>query len=271
MTGYGTASQRLGTESQTPFGHCCLSLNPVVDAVISPSGHMYSREAILEYLLMKTKDIKHQQQQFESQKYKSVEDETERLRLEKIRQISSFTESQDVSGIAKRKATEIETQQSYMESRKKKIDDAAPSEKKEALKKICPWIVDFTPNAAPAEIKEPPKRPASPFSGRPLRVKDLMPVNLERERKEDAGRSGIVRFICPVSRKTITNQKTFLIKTTGTFLEEQSYKDLALPTMTCPVTNKSFKKSDVIELVSAASAFAASGNVVAKVHGPTMN
>jgi hypothetical protein len=73
------------------------------------------------------------------------------------------------------------------------------------------------------------------------------------------------------SRKTITNQKTFLIKTTGTFLVEQSYKELALPTMTCPVTNKSFKKSDVIELVSAASAFAASGNVVAKVHGPTMN
>jgi hypothetical protein len=51
---------------------------------------MYSREAILEYLLMKTKDIKHQQQQFENQKHKEVENENERQRLEKIRQISRY-------------------------------------------------------------------------------------------------------------------------------------------------------------------------------------
>jgi hypothetical protein len=51
MTGYGTASQRLGTESQTPFGHCCLSLNPVVDAVISPSGINMNAEIYL-YIYM---------------------------------------------------------------------------------------------------------------------------------------------------------------------------------------------------------------------------
>jgi hypothetical protein len=53
-------------------------------------GHMYSRESILEYLLMKTKDIKHQQQQFENQKHKEVENENERQRLEKIRQITRY-------------------------------------------------------------------------------------------------------------------------------------------------------------------------------------
>jgi hypothetical protein len=49
MTGYGTSSQRLGTESQTPFGYCCLSLNPVVDAVISPSGSKMDTD-IFEYI-----------------------------------------------------------------------------------------------------------------------------------------------------------------------------------------------------------------------------
>jgi nitric oxide synthase-interacting protein len=200
MCGYGTESQRLGTESQTPFGYCCLSLNPVHDAVVSPSGHLYSREAILEYLLLKTKGIKQQQQQYEHQLSRNREEENKKQLDEKDRQISNFTDSQDVGSIAKRKSSEIESQQSYMESRKKVIDDTDPLLKKEQLRKISPWIVDFTPTAKDAEIKEPVKRPSSPFSGRPLRVKDLIPVNLVRERSEDKGAAGLVRFICPVSR-----------------------------------------------------------------------
>ena len=200
MCGYGTEAQRLGTESQTPFGYCCLSLNPVVDAVVSPSGHLYSREAILEYLLLKTKGIKQQQEQFELQATRRKDEESENLRAEKALQVASFADSQDVAGITKRKISEVESKISYMESRKKIIDDTAPSLKKEQLRKISPWIVDFTPTAKAAEIKEPPKRPSSPFSGRPLRVKDLIPVNLERERAVDLGAAGVVRFICPVSR-----------------------------------------------------------------------
>lgn len=79
-SGTGTLTVRLGTESQLPFGqkmialynvlhqrytelihcigYCGLSLKPAEEAVISPSGHIYSREAILEYLLTKTKEIK---------------------------------------------------------------------------------------------------------------------------------------------------------------------------------------------------------------------
>lgn len=72
-------------------------------------------------------------------------------------------------------------------------------------------------------------------------------------------------------RKTITNQKTFLIKKTGTLLVEAAYKELALPSMTCPLTSKTFTTSDVIELVSAASAFAASGEVTATKHRYTIN
>lgn len=211
MCGYGTESQRLGTESQTPFGYCCLSLNPVVDAVVSPSGHLYSREAILEYLLLKTKGIKQQQQEFEFQATRHRDDESEKQRVNKAREIANFTDSQDVAGITKRKISEVESKQCYMESRKKIIDDTDPLLKKEQLRRISPWIVDFTPTAKAAEIKEPPKRSSSPFSGRPLRAKDLIPVNLERERAADSGAAGIVRFICPVSRCYLRSSSVFLI------------------------------------------------------------
>lgn len=74
----GTITQRVGKDSQLPFGHCCLSLQPAMDAVVrsfmlryslsaytivnrvvnSPSGHIYSREAILEYILHKSRELK---------------------------------------------------------------------------------------------------------------------------------------------------------------------------------------------------------------------
>ena len=52
---------------------------------------------------------------------------------------------------------------------------------------------------------------------------------------------------------------------------ESAAKDLVFPTMTCPITGQKFKMEDVIELVSAASGFSASGKVDTKVHRPTFN
>ena len=50
---------RCGSDSQLPFGWCALSLRPAVDPVATPSGHVYSREAILEHLVTKQAAIKH--------------------------------------------------------------------------------------------------------------------------------------------------------------------------------------------------------------------
>ncbi len=64
---YGTMQARLNTDAQLPFGYCPFNLNPIDECVISPSGHMYSREAILEYLLAKTREIKEQAEAFKNQ------------------------------------------------------------------------------------------------------------------------------------------------------------------------------------------------------------
>jgi nitric oxide synthase-interacting protein len=158
----------------------------------------------------------------------------------------------------------------YQISRKKVIDDTESSEKLEQLRKVSPWIPQFTPQAKETEIKEPPRRPPSPCSGRPLRSKDLIPLQLIRESGSE-NTSGVVRYLCPVTRKTITTQKVVLIKTTGAMMLEQSAKDLAYPSMTCPISGRPFKMEDVLEFSSAASGFAASGKVEAKVHRPTIN
>ena len=85
------------------------------------------------------------------------------------------------------------------------------------------------------------------------------------------GNSNIVYITTNYTSKTITNQKIKLIKPTGTIMTEEVYKTLALPTLTCPMTAKRFRESDVIELDRAVSSFAASGNVEAKKYRPNFN
>lgn len=85
-------------------------------------------------------------------------------------------------------------------TRKKYIDDTETEIRVAELQKVSPWVPQFTPAAEASKAKEPPKRPASPFSGRPLRAKDLIPINLIRETDDPSANSSVVRYICPVSR-----------------------------------------------------------------------
>lgn len=62
-----------------------------------------------------------------------------------------------------------------------------------------------------------------------------------------------------------------LIKTTGVLMLETAAQTLAYPSMICPLTSKPFKMDDVIEIVPAASVFAASGQVEVKKYRPTIN
>jgi nitric oxide synthase-interacting protein len=63
----GSRTERISGDSQLPFGYCPLSLVPIEEAVVSPSGRMYSREAILDYLVQKMQDIKRMTAAYEKQ------------------------------------------------------------------------------------------------------------------------------------------------------------------------------------------------------------
>merc|ERR1711972_199515 len=49
--GYGTAYERLGKDSIGNFDDCQLTLQPAIDPVCTPQGIIYSKEAILTYLI----------------------------------------------------------------------------------------------------------------------------------------------------------------------------------------------------------------------------
>lgn len=220
---FGSVTQRLGGESQLPFGYCALSLSPAEDAVVSPSGRLYGREYILEYILTKTQELKKQQREFEEQQVRTscVEHsitcfnlpngllyQVELRRREETKvadqtavNVSKFIETHDgVKSTLKRKANEVEPVRGYIDTtRLKKFDDTDDTERRQKLSQSAPWVPQFTPQAQETVLKEPPKRPPSPFSGRPLRSKDLVSIELVKE-SEGSADSSIVKYICPVSR-----------------------------------------------------------------------
>lgn len=50
-TTVGSTVARLGGDSLRPYHHCCLSLAPARDPVLTPGGHLYDKPAILAALL----------------------------------------------------------------------------------------------------------------------------------------------------------------------------------------------------------------------------
>lgn len=166
-----------------------------------------------------------------------------------------------------------------MTSRKRIIDETDNETKMNELRVINPWLPQFTPQAEQTKLKKPPKRPPSPMTSRPLRVSDLIPINMHREVSNDGlndsttttPEASSVKFICPVSRKTITSQPVIAIKTTNEIMLESVAKELAYPTMTCPITGKRFQQADIIPLVRAVSYFSSTGDVEATKYRPSIN
>jgi hypothetical protein len=81
--------------------------------------------------------------------------------------LKNFSESQDGAKFneKKQKNNASNNASELIKSREKFIDDTSHAEKIDQLKKVSPWIPQFTPHAKDKAFDEPPKRPLSPFSG----------------------------------------------------------------------------------------------------------
>jgi hypothetical protein len=122
--------------------------------------------------------------------------------LKHSEELQSFAESQDgIADIVKRKTDNLELKSEYAEKRKRIIDDTDKEVKMADLQRVSPWIPQFTPEVKDTKMKEPPKRPSSPMSGRPLKSSDLVPIDLIRESNDTkAVQNENVKYICSVSR-----------------------------------------------------------------------
>lgn len=238
---YGTTTARLSSDSQLPFGNCALSLSEAVDPVATPSGHVYSREAIVEYLLAKTVEVRQAHENYE----RYLQNERAKERSEAAQQtreaLQDFEDSQKVSSSTLNKRAREPT---------------APN----ALASTSYWLAEFQPEHCGEIPDPPPDRPPSPCSGQPLRRKDLKDLILKREQG---------KVVCALSDKTISMQPVVALASGHVILKE-CYDTLVKPTMTDPFTSKKMKERHVLELQKGKSGFASSGPVEAKKYRPTI-
>mmetsp|Transcript_19920 Transcript_19920/g.29800 ORF Transcript_19920/g.29800 Transcript_19920/m.29800 type:complete len:295 (+) Transcript_19920:105-989(+) len=263
--GYGTKTARVGSDYKLPFGHCRLGLQMAVDPVVSPSGHIYSREAILEYLLTQKEQLSKARKAWEKEQEVLEKQKGKEEVVSEQKEIENFIKTEERVVSRKRKAENPEEKMKEFLYQPHKVGEIimnplSKKEKQKQLQRTSFWLPQFTPSSKKQKLDKPRKRPPSPFSRRPLRLKDLTPIKLkvlDPDAKEK-------KFCCMVSGKEITYQDVIFIKKTGTVILKKLYDDLVKEKMRCPITSKSFKKKDVILIKNEGSGFAATGNVIAK-------
>ena len=99
-------------------------------------------------------------------------------------------------------------------------------------------------------LPEPARRPSSPTSGRPLRLKDLVPITISRSPETNEP-------ICAVSKNSLRNTEVVALRPSGVVLSERVYEEhCGGEGAPCPVTGMAVKKGDVIKLRRGGTGFA---------------
>jgi len=277
-SGYGSQNERLGKDSIKEFDCCGLTLQPCRDPVITPSGYLYDREAILEYIVHKKQEYAKQMKLFDQQKKKFEAEEAEKAQEGEKHKISKFVKHEN----------SITTKESaaFKSTSDKKIDEAAgPSTKSnaEALsnlaekdKKSLPsfWIPSLTPQAKSDTLKKPDSKVYCPLSGKPLRLKDLYPVKFTSLPSDDKRSliSKAARYICPVTHDLLGNSvPCAVLKPSGDVVTMDCVEKIIKKDWICPLTGKKLKESDIITMNRGGTGFSgATPNLKAKIHRPTM-
>ncbi|GMI60447.1 hypothetical protein ScalyP_jg8523 [Parmales sp. scaly parma] len=255
---YGTATTRVGSDSQIKFGVCPLSLQPIKVAVCTPSGSVYEKESILSYLATKGGELKEWRSAFEAQNAAKLQKLREGDATRAAEDVASF--EQTTSGVST--LSSLSHGKGRKASNKRKGFDVETREEKVAkLRETSYWLASYVPEHE-GEVQEPPERPASPNSGNPLRLKDLVSIDIQRDQGGEP--------ICAVSKDALKITEVVALKKTGVVMSKGSWEQFGKKDMICPITSKKIKEGGVIELKRGTTGFAASGNVEAKKYKVTM-
>lgn len=267
--GGSSSAAASSSRSLLPLGFCALTLSkiddPPLDAVVvTPSGHVYSKAALVEYYLVQTKEFQQRQEEYETALQRKEQTKQQQQATKEQNAIQQFEQLQQQRG---RNNTN-----SSGESNKKRSNNAVASNSpfnvdyddeptkqkkiKRELQNSSFWLAIAQPslqdannnnddnddddaNHSPSSLK-PPQRPVSPCSGQVLRRKQWREVVLERQ--EESG-----HVLCGFSGKTITTQSSVAIfppkSDAGYVVLQQAYNEYIRPTMTCPKTNAALKES----------------------------
>jgi nitric oxide synthase-interacting protein len=147
----------------------------------SLSGRIYEKEAILNYLVLKKKEIREQMTKYEKQTKDQIN--TEDVAAEESQKAAQIAFQKNDTGIIRGNNSDFRS--SYQAKiASKGLDVEENDAKRVTLKRTSYWLSSFTPEHNALIIK-PDERPNSPMSGEPLRMKDLVPLQLTLDEMDE--------------------------------------------------------------------------------------
>eukprot|EP00035_Acanthoeca_spectabilis_P039767 m.64974 g.64974 ORF g.64974 m.64974 type:complete len:306 (+) comp9735_c0_seq1:168-1085(+) len=268
--GYGTQKRRAATISMQPFDCCHLSTQPCKIPVITPDGYLYDKANILENLLHQKQEIARKMKEYEKQRaeYEALQSEeaalAEQKRLEDFRREQRGAATATVKVFEGAPAPEKSVAGKMLEMKKETVQ----TEKGRIVPKMPSfWIPAYTPGAKPTEVKPPSTKTKCPMSGKPLKLKDLIPINFTLANKHSsvALEAREERYVCGVTHKPLNNAvPCCVLRKTGMVITMEAYNRLVKPDMVDPVNGEKLTSADIIVMQSSGTGYSEKGGEIKK-------
>lgn len=247
-SGYGTNTQRVGKDSVKDFDCCCLTLQPCRNPVVTKDGYLFDKEAILEYVLTKKREYARKLKEYEKQKQQEEEQSNEKTANEELQKLQNFLKAEKNIVSRSKNATDGGSSVSNMSNGK---DKTLPSF----------WIPSKTPEAKEVLLQKPDKTIYCPISGKPLKIKDLIPVKFTEVKDPDDKKSLIVkqaRYMCPITHDILGNSvPCAVIRTTGDVITMECVEKIIKKDWINPLDNSKLTEADIIPLQRGGTGYAA--------------
>ncbi|NP_001084604.1 nitric oxide synthase-interacting protein [Xenopus laevis] len=271
-SGYGTQTVRLSKDAVKDFDCCCLSLQPCKDPVVTSDGYIYEKESILEYILHQKKEIARQMKAYEKQKNSKKAEMEELNKAAKESKMKAFLDK-EMTIVSKPLNPFTRKSDSGIDAAEPSCSQQSSEEKNKQLPSF--WIPSLTPEAKTSLVKKPDKTVYCPMSGRPLKMKDLMPVNFTRV-DEKVDRVGLInrqdRYVCAVTRDMLGNSvPCAVLRPSGAVVTMECVEKLIKKDMIDPISGDKLSERDIIMLQRGGTGFSGSGVLLqAKEARPVM-
>ncbi|KAF4672481.1 hypothetical protein FOL47_000480 [Perkinsus chesapeaki] len=260
--GFGQVTERIGAESQLPFGMCCISLRPAKEPMASPvTGYIYDRSTVIEYLVKERARMKEEMALYDQQEANKKAFEDLKAQEKDVNRAHKFqTSLSDISSGSVSTNTPVNKDDAA-----RSVGITIPWENKSEARSKSFWTAEEMPEFQ-KDVKKPESLvPRCPMTGKRLRLKDLIPVKFELtdpSKGNNTDYSGM--YCCAVSKKPITHQKCVLLRPSGVVIIEKVFDELMKKQddPRCPVTGKKLDlKKDVIHLQAGGTGFCSHNKV----------
>ncbi|KAK4323126.1 hypothetical protein Pmani_006150 [Petrolisthes manimaculis] len=258
-SGYGSLKLRYGKDGVKDFDCCSLSLHPCRNPVITRDGHLYDKEAILEYIISKKNEISRKIKEYERQCKKEQNELAELGEAENRSRVERFLKTETAVASASQAA-----QAGPSTSTSARLVGGSVSNMVAGRDKKLPsfWIPSLTPGNKEIKMQKPDKTIFCPVSGKPIKVKDLVDVTftlIDESSKAGSLEGKKERYKCPVTGDVLRNNvPCAVLRTTGHVVTVECVETLIKKDMLHPLTGEKLTEKDIIPLHRGGTGFAMS-------------